>query len=372
MINYKIKFNEFYYSENYAKNIQKLVSDYELFKQRIFSEKCLEILQAQYPNSKLYLTHSATAALEIIAILLNITEGDEIIMPSFTHVATANAFVLQGAKPVFIDVEGETLGLDPRLVKEALSSKTKAIVAMHYGGMPCNIDNLQQIANEKNIPLIEDAATGFGAIHKEKHLGTFGEMSAISFDITKHISGVHGGLLLVNDKKYIARTDKIYHSGTNRTSFEENKTHYFEWVDKGSKFAIAENCASILHEHLVAKEKIIAQRNLVIHAYQKQLSKAGLSCFSSPNGHLFAINTKDKNERSELIAFLSKKGIQALFHYIPLHSSKFGTLKSNFISNDDITTKVSSSLVRLPVHIKLTEKDIEFVCESVKEFYSGL
>lgn len=371
----QIKFNSFYSSSNYTKNLEKLFSDYDLFRQKYFSNKCIKLLQKTYNETDLWLTHSATGALEMIALALDIKEGDEIILPSYTFVSAANAFALRGAKLVFVDIELETLGIDPNLVKQAITKKTKAIVCMHYAGHACKIEALQKIAKENNLVLIEDAAMAYGSKYKEKPLGTFGDFSVISFDITKHIVAVQGGCLVANNKNYSNKLHKIYHLGTNRVAFEKGNVPYYEWVSLGSKYQLTETNSAILYAQLQQQNKILKKRIELSKLYFEELKDVvGIKLMPkenvATNVHEFYILCKNKEERKKLNYFLNKNGVEAMFHYIPLHNSLYGK-KNGKYSEVLNTILISECLLRLPLHNKLTQKEVLFVCQKIKEFYKN-
>ncbi len=269
----KILFNNTRKPCNYTKNLDLLFSDYELIRKKHFSTLCLDKLKYIYPKSELFLTHSATGALEMIASLINVQSGDEIIMPSFTFVSTANAFVSKGGVPVFIDINPTTLNIDETLIEQAITPKTRAIIAMHYAGHSCNMSALKNICEKYNLYLIEDAAVGFGSYYQEQALGSIGDFGVISFDVTKHISAIQGGLLMVNNKKFNDRAHTIYHVGTNRNAFEKGEIPYYEWVDIGSKYQMNELNAAFLDEQLCQSEDILKNRINLSSIYYTELKQ---------------------------------------------------------------------------------------------------
>lgn len=370
---YKIKFNSFYSSSNYTKNLTNLFSDYDLFREKFYSNKCLEELEKDYSEADLWLTHSATGALEMIALALDIKDGDEIILPSYTFVSSANAFALRGAKLIFVDIELDTFGIDPELVKSEITSKTKAIVAMHYAGKACKINELRSIAQRNGIYLIEDAAMSMGVKHQDKALGTFGDFAVISFDITKHIAAVQGGLLICNSKKYKEKLDAIYHLGTNRSAFEKQEVPYYEWVNLGSKYQLTETNSAILYEQLLTQDNIYQKRAYLSSIYYNELKNLAIlkninEGMLADNFHEFFILCKNNEERKQLQGFMNKHGIETLFHYVPLHSSFLGS-QIGLCKQDKNTNHVSDCLLRLPLHSNLTENDVFFVCQKIKDFY---
>tara|TARA_B110000495_G_C23025437_1_gene609264 strand:+ start:1203 stop:2339 length:1137 start_codon:yes stop_codon:yes gene_type:complete len=373
----KILHNTLYKSTNYSKNLNILLEDYDLIRSQKYSTASLQIIQKLYPHSDLFLTHSATGALEMIAILMNIKEGDEIILPSFTYVSTVIPFVSRGAKPIFVDIDPISLNIDERLIEKHITKKTVAIIGMHYGGHSCNNEKIKAICEKNTLTYIEDAAMSFGIKDKNKYLGSFGDFAVISFDVTKHVSAIQGGLLIINNDKYLERANKIYHLGTNRTDFFNGSKPYFEWVDIGSKFQLTETNAGILHEQLLNFEEIIMQRNNYSKQYYqllKPLEEEGKIKLLAQekldnNAHLFYIILKSKKERDLLLIHLQKNNIEAFFHYIPLHSSEMGKRIGKFESENDFTTKISETLLRLPLHTNLSREDVLFVTTKIHKFF---
>ena len=304
-----------------------------------FSKLCLKELQPYFPKAQLLLTHSATGGLDIIAHLLDIQEGDEVILPSYTFVSTVNAFASRGATPVFVDIEPNKMNLDLDLVERAITSKTQAIVAVHYAGHSCDLNRLKKICEKHSLILIEDAAMALGNSFEGTQLGGIGDFGVISFDVTKHISAIQGGLLIVNNEKYRKRANNIYHIGTNRSEFTDGSVPYYEWVDVGSKFQMNELNAAYLYEQLIHRNEIFQRRKTISKQYfegLKSLSERGY--FSMLNGeliseniHEFYIIVKSKIDRLNLSKFLMANGIEALFHYFPLHLAKNGKLIGRFI-----------------------------------------
>lgn len=372
----EIKFNSFYSSNNYTKNLEKLFADYDLFRQKHFTKQCLDVLKSIYTDSELLLTHSATGALEMIALALDIQAGDEIILPSYTFVSTANAFALRGAKLVFVDIELETLGIDPVEVEKAISPQTKAIVCVHYAGHACQIGRLKEIADKHKVSLIEDAAMAFGATFQNRPLGTFGDFGVVSFDITKHISATQGGMLLINKYAYKNVCQEIYHIGTNREAFEDGDVPYYEWVNLGSKYQMPETNAALLQEQLAHKEKILTKLNdLSQHYYSILLPNSLKHGFSlAPldkieyNYHEFYIRLTSKEERNKVAEYFKKHHIEALFHYIPLHSSTYAQGKF-YASELSHTRLVTNQLLRLPLHTGLSLHHIEQICTTLENFF---
>lgn len=371
----KILFNNIGKTTNYLQNIELLYSDYNLFRKKHFSNLSLEILRKVYPESKLFLTHSATGALEMTALLMNIQKGDEVILPSFTFVSTANAFASRGATPVFIDIEHETLNLDLDLVEQAITPKTKAVIAVHYAGHSCDMHRLREICTRRNIFLVEDAAMAFGNTYEQQSLGTIGDFGVVSFDITKQISAVQGGLLLVNNPDFKRRAGHIYHIGTNREDFMEGNAPYYEWVDVGSKFQMNEMNAVALHDQLIRYAAILTHRNSISKAYFEQLKpleEKGLfkllpQHLLDENYHEFYLLLKHKTGREALSKYLLGKGVETMFHYIPLHNSQMGLTYVN--SGLPNAVKISDALLRLPMHTEMNKEEVDYISDAIKTYY---
>lgn len=347
-----------------------------MIRNKHFSNLCLKELQPLFPESHLLLTHSATGGLEIIAHLLNIEKGDEVILPSFTFVSSANAFVSHGATPVFVDIELETLNLDLDLVEKAITPKTKAVVAVHYAGHSCDLKRLKEICDCHQIYLIEDAAMAFGNKFEGVQLGGVGDFGVISFDVTKQISAIQGGLLIVNNPTFQKRANNIYHIGTNRNDFQQGNVPYYEWVDVGSKFQMNELNAAVLHDQLSQSNVILEKRNRLSQLYYEQLNslqnqgklKLMSKSLIDDNYHEFYLLLKDKHEREKLSVFLSINGIESMFHYIPLHNSKMGeSFAFNKIENVSV---VSDCLLRLPLHFEIEKEEVIYITQKIKSFWN--
>lgn len=337
-----------------------------------FSSKCHEALASYLGARKALLTTSCTDALEMIAILLDIRPGDEVIMPSFTFVSTSNAFALRGAKIVFIDINPATMNMDESLIEKAITSKTKCIALVHYAGWSCDIDKVLEISKKHNIPMIEDAAQALGATYKGKKLGTFGVMSAFSFHETKNIQCGEGGALVINDEKYVKRAEIVREKGTNRSQFLRGQTDKYTWVDVGSSFLPSELNAAFLYPQIQAVDLINDNRLQRWNKYKSEFNGVieVLDCpdYCTNNAHLFAVKLKDIEERTQFIDYLKKHDILAVFHYVPLHSSPGGKAFGEFRGEDNFTTKESDRLVRLPLYYDLSEEDQGKVIATIKSF----
>ena len=339
----------------------------------LFSKRCQQWFEQRLPCQKTLLTPSCTHALEMAALLLDIKEGDEVIMPSYTFVSTADAFALRGAKIVFVDVKPETMNIDERLIEQAITPQTRAIVPVHYAGVGCEMDTIMEIASRHNLFVVEDAAQGFDAYYKGKALGTIGHLGAFSFHETKNItSGGEGGLLLINDERFMHRAEIIREKGTNRSQFFRGMVDKYSWVDIGSSYLPCELQAAYLWGQLEMAEQIQDARKKNWKYYYEiltPLAKQGLielpfipeGC--EHNAHMFYLKVKDLETRTALLERFKELSIGAVFHYIPLHSAPAGLKFGRFEGSDVYTTQESERLLRLPLYYGLTCKEIEEVCD---------
>jgi len=312
------------------------------------------------------------------AVLLDIRSGDEIIMPSFTFVSTANAFVLRGAKIVFVDIRPDTMNINEKLIENAINKKTKAIVVVHYGGVACMMDEILKIAKKHKLFVIEDAAQAIMSKYKDKFLGTIGDIGCISFHETKNITCGEGGAVILNRKGLIERAEIIREKGTNRSKFYRGEIDKYTWVDIGSSYLPSELNAAFLYAQLQQANKVTARRLKLCSLYSKhlkvletegfvQLPHTPKECIT--NGHIFYLKTKDLNERSNLISYLKRRGIMTVFHYIPLHSSLMGMKAGEFKGKDEYTTKESERILRLPMYHDLKPSQVVLICTNIKKFY---
>src|SRR5574344_2322094 len=343
-----------------------------------FNLKCHEWLENYSGCAKALLTTSCTHALEMAAMLCDIKPGDEIIMPSFTFVSTANAFVLRGAKIVFVDIRPDTMNLDETKLEDAITSKTKAIVPVHYAGIACEMDTILAIAEKHGLYVIEDAAQGMMASYKGKALGTLSHFGCYSFHETKNYSMGEGGALLINKKDFVKRAEIIREKGTNRCEFHRGEVDKYTWVDLGSSYLPRELNAAYLYAQLEVADKILANRMASWNAYRDrllQLEKSGdaelqrIPAHCRHNAHLFSLKVQDNATRTKLLAHLVSKGILAVFHYVPLHTAPAGKLYGRFNGEDRYTTRESSRLLRLPMFYNLAPQDLETVASEVLAFF---
>ena len=344
-----------------------------------FTKKCSEWLIDKTETKKALLTTSCTHALEMAAILCDIKEGDEVIAPSYTFVSTVNAFVLRGAKIVFVDIRPDTMNIDENLIESAITEKTKAIIPVHYAGVACEMDKIMEIAKKYNLYVIEDAAQGVMSTYKGKQLGTIGDMGTYSFHETKNYSMGEGGALLIENKEFIERAEIIREKGTDRSKFFRGQVDKYSWVDIGSSFLPSEINAAYLYAQLEEAEKINNDRlkswNLYYEGLSELKDKGLIELPIIPkecehNAHMFYIKLKNLNERTKLINYLKERGIDSVFHYVPLHSAKAGIAFGRFHGEDRYTTKESERILRLPLYYGLKDTDVEKVVSSIKEYFN--
>lgn len=344
-----------------------------------FGKRCQQWFEENLPTEKALLTPSCTAALELAAILIDIQPGDEVIMPSYTFVSTANAFVLRGAKIVFVDIRPDTMNIDETLIESAINKKTKAIVPVHYAGVGCEMDVIMDIANRYGLFVVEDAAQGMMSSYKGKALGTIGHLGAFSFHETKnYTSGGEGGLLIVNDDKFKQRAEIIREKGTNRSQFFRGMVDKYQWVDVGSSYLPSEMQGAYLWAQLEGAKQINESRLNLWHKYSLELATIENSGFitlptipqgCTHNAHMFYLKVSNLEERAELIEFLKERNIIAAFHYVPLHTASAGGRFGRFHGQDNYTTSESERLVRLPLWYGMKEQAQNQVVSAIKEFY---
>lgn len=373
-----IPFNKPPYIGTENNYIKQAIHNHKISGDGEFTKKCNAKLEAMTGAQKALITTSGTAALEMAAILADIQPGDEVIMPSYTFVSTANAFVLRGAKIVFVDIRPDTLNIDEKLIEDAITPKTKAIVPVHYAGVGCEMDTICDIAKRHNLCVIEDAAQGVNAFYKGRALGSIGDFGCFSFHETKNYSSGEGGAILVNNEKDVERAEIIREKGTNRSKFFRGQVDKYTWVDMGSSYLQSElNCAylyaqlenpSIINEDRLASWRLYDEM-LTPLTQQGEIEPPYIPDGCTHNAHMYYIKVKDLDERTKLIAYLKENGIGAVFHYIPLHSSPAGQKFGRFHGEDKYTTKESDRIIRLPMYYGLKNNDVEFVCETVRGFF---
>ncbi|MFA9488112.1 MULTISPECIES: dTDP-4-amino-4,6-dideoxygalactose transaminase [unclassified Mannheimia] len=360
--------------------IQQAMASRKLSGNGKFTHLCEQWLEQNLMHSKVLLTPSCTAALEMAAILLNIQPDDEVIMPSYTFVSTANAFVLRGAKIVFVDIRPDTMNIDENQIEQAITPKTKAIVPVHYAGVACEMDKIMAIAEKHGLYVVEDAAQAVNGFYQGKALGSIGHIGCYSFHETKNYSaGGEGGAIVLNDPKLIDRSEVLREKGTDRSKFFRGEVDKYCWQDIGSSFLMSEIQAAYLYAQLEVADKINQKRLTLWQNYFQaflplvQTGKVELPKVNANyqhNGHLFYLKLKDVSERTTFIEFMKAQNILTVFHYIPLHSSPAGQKFSRFSGEDHFTTKESERLVRLPLFYNLNEKDQDRVIQAVIAFFN--
>jgi dTDP-4-amino-4,6-dideoxygalactose transaminase len=374
----KIPFNKPFTIATELENIAAAVREGHLAGDGRFTRQCHEWLERNLGARKALLTHSCTAALEMAAILCDLKPGDEVIMPSFTFVSTANAFVLRGAVPVFVDIRPDTLNLDERQVARAVTSRTRVVVPVHYAGMACEMDTLMALARERDLVVVEDAAQGVLSEYKGRKLGAIGHLGCLSFHETKNVISGEGGALLVNDARFVERAEIIREKGTNRAQFFRGEVDKYTWVDIGSSYLPSELIGAFLSAQLENAAAINARRLKLCVAYRAGLAAlAQRGALSLPlpepagtrgNGHLFFVLLKDLATRSALIAHLKSRGVHSVFHYVPLHSSPAGRRYGRAASPLPVTEDIANRLLRLPLFYGLEEEQVAAITTEIAAF----
>lgn len=375
-----INFNVPPYTGKEIEYIKEAVQNQKICGDGPFTKKCNEWIEQKTGTAKCLLTTSCTHATELSALLADIKEGDEVIMPSYTFVSTADAFVLRGAKVVFVDVRPDTMNIDETLIEDAITERTRAIVPVHYAGVGCEMDTIMDIAARHHLMVIEDAAQGIMSTYKGKALGTFGEFGCFSFHETKNFSMGEGGALLIRDEEYIEDAEIFREKGTDRSKYFRGQVDKYRWQNYGSSYLPSDMNAAYLYAQLQLADEITQARMDRWNEYLEQLSplaKEGrielpyIPSYCEHNAHMFYIKTKDMEERSMLIDFLKQKEILTVFHYVPLHSAPAGMKFGRFHGEDKYTTKESERLLRLPLFYTLTADQVEYITEQIKAFYHG-
>ena len=370
----RIPFNRPYATGKEFEYIQQAIASGQLAGDGAFTKKCQEWLRQTTGAKKALLTHSATAALEMCALLLDSTPGDEVVLPSYTFVSTANAFALRGIVPVFVDVRPDTLNIDERLVEAAITPRTKAICVVHYAGVGVEMDPILEIAKRHGLPVIEDSAQGLLSTYKGRPLGGIGSMGAISFHETKNIISGEGGALTVNDARYENRAEILWQKGTNRQAFARGEVDKYTWVDLGSSFLAGELVAAFLWAQ-VEQAKAITARRLALwdryHEAFEDAEKQGLlrrpiiPAHCTQNAHMYYLLTPSLETRTRVLKILKEKGIYSVFHYVPLHSSPAGKRFGRPHGRLPVTEDIADRLVRLPMFMGLNEAEVDEISEAV-------
>jgi len=341
-----------------------------------YTKLCHRWFEEKLGVRRALLTHSCTAALEMAAILCDIQPGDEVILPSYTFVSTANAFVLRGAVPVFVDIRSDNLNIDETLIEAAITPRTRAIVPVHYAGVPCEMDAIMAIAQRHKLLVVEDAAQALLSTYKGRALGSIGHFGCLSFHETKNIISGEGGALLVNDERFVERAEIIREKGTNRSQFFRGEVDKYTWVDIGSSYLPSELISAFLYAQLEHADGITAKRCHICTAYASQLAplqqagKLRLPNFDGDsNGHMFYVILDSLATRTRLIAHLKAQGIHPVFHYVPLHSSPAGRKYGRTASAMTVTDNLSERLLRLPLHYAMSDEDIARVSAAIHDFF---
>ena len=343
-----------------------------------FTKKCSEWIEQKTGTGRALLTTSCTHATELAALLLDIKPGDEVILPSYTFVSTADAFVLRGATAVFVDIRPDTMNIDEKLIEDAITDRTRAILPVHYAGVGCEMDTILDIAKRHNLAVVEDAAQGIMATYKGRALGAIGDFGCYSFHETKNYSMGEGGALLIRDESYVEKAEIFREKGTDRSKYYRGQVDKYRWQDYGSSYLPSDMNAAYLYAQLEMADEINETRKARWEQYKTILTPLAESGrISLPyipeecehNAHMFYIKTKDIEERTALIAHLAAHEIMAVFHYIPLHTAPAGIKYGRFHGEDKYTTSESDRLLRLPMFFKLTEDEVSFICDQVVAFY---
>ncbi len=373
----KIPFNKPYLTGKEMHYIYQAVYSGKISGNGIFTQKCQKFFEDKYGFKKVMLTTSCTDALEMCAILAEIQPGDEVIVPSFTFVSTALAFVRQGAKIVFADSNSQNPNIDTELIEELITPRTKAIVTVHYAGIACDMEIIMQMAEKYNLLVIEDAAQAIDSYYKGKPLGSIGHLASFSFHETKNINSGEGGMLVINDERFIRRAEIIWEKGTNRSEFFRGEVNKYGWIDIGSSFLPSEIIAAYLYAQLENIDDIQSKRKSIWDAYyngleicchQKDIKMPLIPEYATNNGHMFYLVCSGLQQRTSLIEHLKTNGIYAVFHYLSLHKSPYYQLKHdgrNLLYSD----WYSDCLIRLPLYYELTMTDVQKIIESVKTFF---
>ncbi len=374
-----INFNEAPFTGKEFRYMDRAVRNKRISGDGEYTGKCCAWLEERTGASKALLTTSGTHALEMAALLCDIQPGDEVIMPAYTFVSTANAFVLRGARIVFVDIRPDTMNIDEKLIENAITERTKAIVPVHYAGVSCEMDAIMDIGGRHGLKVVEDAAQAVMSTYKGRMLGSIGDYGCYSFHETKNYSMGEGGAILLDGEDDIQKAEIIREKGTNRSQFFRGMVDKYSWVDLGSSYLPSDLNAAYLWANLEEAEKILNQRMASWDMYYERLSGlAGKGKISLPvipegcghNAHMFYIKARDLEERTRLLEWLRHREILAVFHYVPLHTAQAGKRHGIFCGEDVYTTAESERLLRLPMYYGLREEDIDRVCQAVEDFYA--
>lgn len=373
-----ISFNVPPYTGEEEKYINEVLKSHMICGDGQFTRKCNKWMEQTFNSKKVMLTTSGTSALDMAVMLCDISEGDEVILPSYTFSSTANAIILNGGVPVFVDVRPDTMNIDETMIEAAITDKTKAVIVVHYAGVACEMDAVMKIASRYGLKVIEDAAQSIMSRYKGRYLGTIGDIGCFSFHETKNLSMGEGGAISLNDEKYIDRAEILREKGTDRSKFYRGQVDKYTWVDKGDSFLPSELNAAYLYPQLLRAKEMTAHRIECWDEYYRGLihlvDEGLIECPVIPeaciqNGHMFYIKVRDITERTKLISYLKTNDIGSVFHYIPLHSSPAGIKYGRFNGEDVYTTKEASRLLRLPMHCELSRKDVRRICDTINNYF---
>ena len=375
----KISFNRPFIAGNELDYIKEAVESRHISGDGIFTKRCQQFMEEKFSAGKTLLVNSCTAALEMAAILCDLKKGDEVILPSYTFVSTANAFYTRGVKPVFVDIDSQTLNIDTERIDEAVTDKTRAIVPVHYAGVSCDMEKIMQIAEKYNLYVIEDAAQGVNAQYKERFLGTIGDIGTYSFHETKNYICGEGGAIVLNNNKFIERAEIIREKGTDRSKFFRGEIGKYTWVDVGSSYLPSDILAAYLYAQLENIDKITYSRNKAYNLYKEELSELEstgkvrlpyIPEYASANSQIFYLILPTNDKRNEFIDYMKEQQIQCVFHYLPLHTSPIGKKFGYNIGDLPVTEYISECLVRLPLYYEISEEDQRRVIKNIYNFFS--
>lgn len=376
----EIPFNKIYLTGSEELFVKEAIESGSLSGDGTFTKLCSQWIKNKLDVPEVLLTPSGTAALEMAALLIGLQQNDEVIMPSYTFSSTANAFILHGGVPVFVDIDKDTMNIDPDKIKTAITRRTKAIVVVHYAGLICNMEQIMQLAKVHNLIVIEDAAQAFLSSNRAGHAGSFGDLACFSFHATKNIISGEGGALVINDKKYLARAEIIREKGTNRKSFVNGVVDKYTWVDRGSSFLPNELTAAFLYAQLQGSDHITKLRRNIFRVYEavfddanyEQLgwSRQRIEHGNYSNAHIFYIIAPDNHTRSKFISYLKENAVSATTHYEPLHKSSFGERNTKTRDSLSLTEARSSRLVRLPLWAGMEKNELQKMTEVLLQFTS--
>jgi dTDP-4-amino-4,6-dideoxygalactose transaminase len=373
----QVSFNRASLQGNELEYMRQAIDTAHISGDGVFTKKVQSLIESILNVAKVLLTTSCTDALEMSALLLDIKAGDEVIVPAFTFVSTANAFVLRGAKPIFIDIRPDTLNVDETKLEQLITPQTKAIIPVHYAGVGCEMDVILSIAKQYNLYVVEDNAHGMFGKYKGEYLGTFGQLATQSFHETKNFTCGEGGALLINDENYIERAEIIREKGTNRNSFFRGQVDKYTWVDVGSSYLLSDILAAFLYAQLEARKQIQQKRhelwqyyseNLVEWAFRNGVQLPTVPAHCEQAYHMFYMLMPSLEERQSMLQHLKQNGITSVFHYLPLHLSKMGQQFSGKLSDCPVTEDISNRILRLPYHNTLTEENQRMIVDTIYSF----